>query len=102
MIDVNKCEYEESVYDTDCECVVHYFTYPKDLGECEFYAEEDYGSVFCMCISLTMYENGECHIAMSPTVEEEDSLFDVDWRDLHEGINYTSEMIPELLRRAKG
>ena len=101
MIDVSKCEYEESHHDIDCGCDVHYFTYPKDLGECEFYSEEDYGNVFCMCISLTVYENGEYNIAMSPTVDEGDSLIDVDWRDLHEGINYTWEMIPELIRKTK-
>ena len=101
MIDVSKCEYEESYHDPDCRHDVHYFTYPKDLGECEFYSEEDYGNVFCMCISLTVYENGEYEIAMSLTIDEGDSLIDVDWRYLHKGINYTEEMVPELLCRAK-
>lgn len=100
MIDISKCEFEESHKDENC--TVYYFTYPKDLNETDFYIEEDYGNVFCMCISLTVLEDGECYLAMSPTVESEDCLMDVDWRDLYEGINYDRDIIPKLLNKAKG
>lgn len=99
MIDVSKCEFEESFADE--ECTVYYFTYPKDLSETEFYSEEDYGDVFCMCISVSVYDNGDCFLAMSPTVEDGDCLMDVDWRDLYEGENYLPEFIPALLEKAK-
>lgn len=99
MIDVSKCEFEESFRGENC--TVYYFTYPKDLTETEFYSEEDYGNVFCMCISLTVLEDGECCLAMSPAVEEVDCLMDVDWRDLYEGINYQPETILALLNMAK-
>ena len=99
MIDVSKCEFEESHKDSEYG-EVYYFTYPKDLDETEFYSEEDYGNVFCMCISLTVQGTGERYLAMSPTVEEEDCLTDVDWRDLYEGINYDADIIPKFLAKA--
>ena len=99
MIDANKCEYEESHHDVMCGHDVHYFTYPKDMNETEFYPEEDYGNVSCMCISLTCYSDGEITLQMSPVVEDEDCLIDVDWRDLYEGVNYTEAAINELLRK---
>lgn len=101
MIDASKCEYEESYHEPDCQCDVHYFTYPKDLKECNFCQEKEYGNVLCMCISLSVYENGEYDMAMSPTVEEGDSLMDVDWKDLDMGINYTEETISNLLNKVK-
>ena len=33
---------------------------------------------------------------LSPTVEDNDMLFDVDWRDLYEGEDYDEELLDEL------
>ena len=97
MINVSKCEYEEYFRDEDNNCTVYYFIYPKDLGETEFYSEEDYGNVVSMCISLTMEDGGGFYMQMSPTVEEDDVLTDVDWRSLYLDINYTEDTIQQLL-----
>lgn len=98
MIDVSKCEFEEAYDDPECGEAVYYFTYPKDMDEVEFYSEEDYGNVICMTVALTRNEYGECYLAMSPTTEEGDNLCDVDWRDLHLGLNYTEKDLETLLR----
>ena len=100
MIDVSKCVYEDSYDNPEYDEVTHYFVYPKDLGETEFYSEEDYGNVVSMCISLTINPDGTM-LCMSPTVDEGDYLMDVDWRDLYEGINYTDSMIDQLVRMAR-
>ena len=97
MIDITRCEYEESFVDDDCNCTVHYFIYPKSLDETNFCAEEEYGNVKCMCISLTAYDDGGYSLQMSPTVEYEDELFDVDWRALHIDTNFTEETVLGLL-----
>ena len=100
MIDVSKCEYEESFRDEDNNCTVYYFTYPKDLGDTEFYSEEDYGNVVSMCISLTADDGGGFYMQMSPTVEEDDVFMDVDWRSLYLDRNYTEETVQQLLDMA--
>ena len=33
---------------------------------------------------------------LSPTVEDNDMLFDVDWRDLYYGEDYNEELLDEL------
>lgn len=100
MIDVSKCEFEELHKNPEYEETVYYFLYPKCLDETEFYSEEDYGNVVGMCISLTVNDNGDYYVAMSPTVDEGDCLFDVDWRDLYEGINYSEDTVRFLLNMA--
>ncbi len=101
MIDASKCIYEEGFYEPDFSAHVYYFTYPKSMDEVEFEPESEYGNVLCMCISLTVYDNGEYSMMMSPTIEECDGFLDVDWRDLIEGVNYTSSTIVELLAKTK-
>lgn len=98
MIDTSKCEYEESFKDDDLDLEVFYFTYPKDLQEIKFYTEED-DDVVNMCISLTRYKNGQITLQMSPTIQDEDYMIDIDWEDLCEGENYTEETIAELLAK---
>lgn len=99
MIDVNKCTYEESFTD-EFGSAVHYFIYPKEgLDEYgDFYGEEDYGNVVSACLSLTVEPDGEYYMQLSPTVEEDNALMDVDWRDLYEGIHYTIETVKSLLK----
>lgn len=99
MIDPSKCEFEEAIHDSEFG-PVYYFTYPKDLSETEFYSEEDYGNVVCMCISVSVLSDGTFCLAMSPTVEEGDAMFDVDWRDLYPGVNYDEAIFLKLLKKA--
>lgn len=102
MIDPTKCKYEETHEDPLDRTSVHYFTYPKEgLEEYgDFYGEEDYGNVVSACISLTRDARGNCYLQMSPTVEYEDCLMDVDWRDLYEGRHYNAEIVLALLNKA--
>lgn len=101
MIDINKCEYEEMYRNAEEGFTVYYFTYPKDLSVREFDPEGSYeGCVCAMCISLTVYDDGEPDLQMSPTIEYEDGLLDVDWRDLYEDVHYTSDMIPALIAKS--
>lgn len=102
MIDPGKCEPEDYLDQPEFDCTTYYFTYPTDWNEIRFCPEGEYvseygGRVFCMCIVLSVYKNGGCAMSMSPTIEVGDSLFDVDWRDLIYGINYTDETVQKLL-----
>lgn len=100
MIDPKSCVFEETVVLSGE--TTHYFTYPKEkLEELDFYSENDYGNVVAACISLTVGQDGSFVMQMSPTVEEESGLFDVDWRDLYLGINYTQKTVSALKRLAK-
>ena len=100
MIDVSKCTFEEKYSDKEYG-TVYYFIYPKDgMDETEFYSEEDYGNVVFTCISLTVSDNGDYYMQMSPTVDEDDYLSDVDWRDLFPGINYDCGIVAELMKIA--
>lgn len=99
MIDVSKCTFEETYTDGECECDVYYFVYPKDFGE--LFPEEDYGNVVSMCLSLTVWSDGQTGLQISPTVEEGDCLSDIDWRDLRLDIDYTEDTIQALLNLAK-
>jgi hypothetical protein len=101
MIDPAKCEFEES-HEFD-GIITHYFTYPIDFEVYEdFYSKEDYGNVVSMCISLTCGMRGEYRMAISPTVEYEDTLTDVDWRDLYDGRHYNDNIVFALLEKVKG
>lgn len=99
MIDINKCKYEESFTD-EFGITVHYFIYPKEgLNEYgDFYGEEDYGNVVSACLSLTVNPDGECYLQLSPTVEEDNALMDVDWRDLYEDIHYSEDTVLALIK----
>lgn len=99
MIDVRKCEYDESFSEEDFGCVIHYFNYPKDMDEIKFDDEKEYGNVVGMCISLSVYDNGIFDMQMSPTIETEEggSFIDVEWRPMREGENYTEETVHALL-----
>jgi len=56
--------------------------------------------VFGAEVKLTM-ENGGIGISMSPTIETDATeISDIDWADLEEGIHYSSEIIPEMLKIA--
>ena len=97
MIDVSKCEYEECFVNDELGGVVYYFTYPVDLDEADF-CKDDYGDAVMMCLSLT-YENGDFRLDMSPTVEDEGELLDVDWKELHEGVNYNLHTLVGLMQK---
>lgn len=95
MIDVSKCKYEECFESDEFEGIVYHYTYPIDFNEAGF-CKDDYRNVVMMCLSLT-YDNGNFCLEMSPTVEDEAGLLDVDWKELHEGINYDTNTICSLL-----
>lgn len=99
MININKCKYEESAIDSTTHYTIHYFTYPKDLSEVEFCSEENYGNVVMMCIALISTGHGEHILQMSPTIEDEEGLLDVDWRNLQESVNYTYNDVLTLLSK---
>lgn len=101
MIDINKCEFEESFEDNETGDTTYYFLYPKDFTEIEFYAEEEYGNVVCMTISISVQPDMDIYVQMSPTVDEGDALYDVDWRDLYENENYMFDDIIKLINEEK-
>ena len=98
MIDVSKCEYEESSFNPLIGHT-HYFIYPRDMSEADFEPEETYGNVISMCLSLHQLEDGYQYLMLSPTIAEETGMSDVDWRELKEGENYTQETINALLEK---
>ena len=94
MIDISKCVYEETHYSD--EATTHYFVCPKEwLNEHEFYLEEDYGNVVSTCLAF-FYNEDTAYLMLSPTVDDNDMLFDVDWRDLYYGEDYDEELLDEL------
>ena len=94
MIDISKCVYEETHYSEGR--IIHYFVCSKEwLSEHGFYSEEDYGNVVSTCLAF-FYSEDEERLMLSPTVEDNDVLFDVDWRDLYEGEDYDEETLDEL------
>lgn len=96
MLDVSKCVYEETYHSE--EGTAHYFICPKEwLNEHDFYPEEDYGNVVSTCLALFYNEDDAC-LMLSPTIEEDGTLFDVDWRDLYEGEDYDYELLDKLER----
>lgn len=101
MIDVSRCTFEEKFRNELYKETVYYFIYTKDgMNEVDFYSEDDYGNVICTCIALTVADNGDCYVQMSPTIEEEDMLYDVDWRDLYVDFQYDCNTIMQLLNLA--
>ena len=47
--------------------------------------------------SLAFFYNADtAYLMLFPTVENNDVLFDVDWRDLYEGEDYDEELLDEL------
>lgn len=102
MIDPNKCELEEYFEFPDMHETVFYFTYPVDFSEAVFAVPETYGNVVSMCVSLTVSGVNGYSLALSPTVEEGDSIEDVDWVDLEKGRNYTEETVYALLKKVSG
>lgn len=99
MLDAAKCEFEEAFHDGEIGDV-YYFTYPKELGE-ELIGHveppEPGDKIVSMCVSLTMYGAEVFDIAISPTVESGDSLSDMDWHDLYDGIHYDGSSVPKIL-----
>lgn len=100
MIDVSKCEYEDSFYDGENECDVYYFTHPVALNEARFLVEPE-DNVVSMCLALYDYGGGVTDLYMSPTVEEDGEFSDVDWAILHPSRNYTESDVAVLLAAAK-
>ena len=100
MIDVNKCVYEETAMSRHGQ-VTDYFVYPKDMEEAGFGAEEEYGNVVQMCIAMIKNEDGSICLQMSPTIDEDDELCDVEWKDLRPDINYTDDVITGLVQKVK-
>lgn len=102
MIDPTKCKLEDSYCDGEFDCVVYYYTYPKELGALEFrYNEDTDENVVSACISLTLYDDGSYDMQISPTVEADDGLSDVGWFDLDEDVDYTEETVTTLLKMAE-
>ena len=52
-------------------------------------------NVVSTCLAF-FYNEDEEYLMLSPTVEDNDMLFDVDWRDLYEGEDYNEELLDEL------
>ena len=103
MINTSLCVYEESVREDDYDFTIHYFVYPKAMNEVNFEDEQVYvgysqGEITRMCIALAVYDSGAITLQMSPTIEDEDGFFDVDWRDLEPNVNYDDTTISDLLK----
>lgn len=105
MIDSSKCKYRDSAGAPWGNALVLYFTYPKDFSEAVFEPEENYGNVVSMCVALSLTKHGggfDSRMMMSPTVEDGDSIMDVDWVRLEDGRNYTEDTVYRLMRKAGG
>ena len=98
MIDVSKCEFDDYYANDEGEFdyITYYFTYPVDFDEAGF-CKDDYENVVSMELSLT-YEGGDFYMEMSPTVETKEGLTDVDWKELHENINYNLHTLVGLMQ----
>lgn len=103
MLKFEDFEFEEEYNDEAYEQNVFYFILPKSyMSEIDFDDIEDYGNVVSMCVSLTVpYSGRDYYMQMSPTVEEEFGLEDVDWRDLYLDFNYTDDLVAKLIELAK-
>ena len=97
MIDWRKCELEDAYAEE--EYIVYYFVYPKDLKEGPFDKVDE--PIISNCISLTIFRDGYYTLQMALTIEEGDSISDVDWRDLEYGVNYTDDTVVGLLRKVR-
>ena len=52
-------------------------------------------NVVSTCLAF-FYNEDTVYLMLSSTVEDNDMLFDVDWRDLYEGEDYDEEILDEL------
>ena len=52
-------------------------------------------NVVSTCLAF-FYNEDTVYLMLSPTIEDNDMLFDVDWRDLYEGEDYNEELLDEL------
>lgn len=52
-------------------------------------------NVVSTCLAF-FYNEDTAYLMSSPTVEDNDMLFDVDYRDLYEGEDYDEELLDEL------
>ena len=52
-------------------------------------------NVVSTCLAF-FYNEDTAYFMLSPTVEDNDMLFDVDWRDLYYGEDYDEELLDEL------
>ena len=52
-------------------------------------------NVVSTCLAF-FYNEDTVYLMLSSTVEDNDMLFDVDWRDLYEGEDYNEELLDEL------
>ena len=54
-------------------------------------------NVVSTCLAF-FYNEDTVYLMLSSTVEDNDMLFDVDWRDLYKGEDYDEELLDELER----
>ena len=52
-------------------------------------------NVVSTCLAF-FYNEDTVYLMLSSTVEDNDMLFDVDWRDLYKGEDYDEELFDEL------
>ena len=52
-------------------------------------------NVVSTCLAF-FYNKDNTYLMLSPTVEDNNMLFDVDWRDLYKGEDYDEELLDEL------
>ena len=52
-------------------------------------------NVVSTCLAF-FYNEDTVYLMLSSTVEDNDMLFDVDWRDLYYGEDYDEELLDEL------
>ena len=52
-------------------------------------------NVVSTCLAF-FYNEDNTYLMLSPTVEDNDMLFDVDWRDFYRGEDYDEELLDEL------
>lgn len=97
MLDLSLCRPEECFrFDDHTE---FFFEYPEPYGDVEFFHDDNYGNVVAMCLMVTEDKLGYVSVEISPTVyvPSEDSLIDVDYRPLDDGVDYNLDDILKLI-----
>ena len=102
LIDVSKCEFEESRDLSDViEEQTFFYSYPFDLNEAQFTFDNCYyNKIISMCIALTMFDahSIELHSMMiSPIIHGGNAI---GWVELLPNINYTIDDVDRLLNKA--
>lgn len=96
MIDTTKCEFEDFSCSLDePRRMAYYFVYPKesadDLGMTDVVALHNHVVSICICVEV--YEDRSVSLSASPTIEEDNCLYDCEWIEIAEDNSTIKKML---------